>query len=205
MLRMPGKTAQKKTGFLLKQSRRSLQLRRWLTISAASSILILFGLIAYQLSNTWKDYDTHLGARSAAESWLNRKWVGYKSIDSYDMLLGLRRLEAAALRYAVGSMSQKDLSDQRKQVASMFLHFAPGSIISTDLVADYSSFPPAYQNALIFLNTTQKFEAGLQTIDAVLESADNALGDWMMFTQDTIRVEYELRDGMEGTILSFRP
>ena len=205
MQNMPDKAAQKKTGFLLKQSRRSLRLRRWLTISAASSILILFGLIAYQLSNTWKDYDTHLGARSAAESWLNRKWVGYKSIDSYDMLLGLRRLEAAALRHAVGSMSQKDLSDQRKQVASMFLHFAPGSIISRDLVADYSSFPPAYQNALIFLNTTQKFEAGLQTIDAVLESADNALGDWMMFTQDTIRVEYELRDGMEGTILSFRP
>jgi signal transduction histidine kinase/CheY-like chemotaxis protein len=202
---MPDKAAQKKSDFLLKQSRRSLRLKRWLTISAASSILVLFGLIAYQFSNTWKDYDTHLGVRSAAESWLNRKWVSYKSIDSYDMLLGLRRLEAATLRHAVGSMSQQDLTDQRKQVASMFLHFAPGSIISRDLVADYPSFQPAYQSALIFLNTAQKFEAGLQTIDAVLESADTSLGDWMMFTQDTIRVEYELRDGMESTILSFRP
>ena len=202
---MPGKTTQKKSDFLLKQSRRSLRLRRWLTISAASSILVLFGLIAYQFSNTWRDYNTHLGVRSAAESWLNRKLISYKSIDSYDMLLGLRRLEAANLRYAVGSMSQKELSDQRKQVASMFIHFAPGSIISRDLVADYASFQPAYQSAHTFLNTAQKFEAGLQTIDAVLESADTALSDWMMFTQDTIRVEYELRDGMESTIVSFRP
>ena len=201
----PDKTAQKKTGFLLKQSRRKLRLKRWLTISAASSILIFFGLIAYQFSNTWQDYNAHLGVSSATESWLNRKRISYKSIDSYDMLLGLRRLEAATLRYAVGSMSLKDLSDQRKQVASMFLHFAPGSIISKDLVADYSSFQPAYQSAFVFLNTARKYESGLQTIDAVLESADNSLGDWMRFTQDTIRVEYELRDGMESTILSFRP
>ena len=205
MQSLSDKTAQKKSGFLLKQSRRSLRLRRWLTISAASSILVLFGLIAYQFSNTWKDFNTHLGVKSAAESWLNRKWVSYKSIDSYDMLLGLRRLEAASLRFAVGSMSQKDLSDQRKQVASMFLHFAPGSIISIDLVADYASFQSAYRSAVIFLNTVEKFEAGLQTIDAVLESADTSLGDWMLFTQDTIRVEYELRDGMESTIMSFRP
>ena len=205
MQSLSDKTDQKKSGFLLKQSRRSLRLRRWLTISAASSILVLFGLIAYQFSNTWKDFNTHLGVKSAAESWLNRKWVSYKSIDSYDMLLGLRRLEAASLRFAVGSMSQKDLSDQRKQVASMFLHFAPGSIISIDLVADYASFQSAYRSAVIFLNTVEKFEAGLQTIDAVLESADTSLGDWMLFTQDTIRVEYELRDGMESTIMSFRP
>jgi len=202
---MEDKTVQKKSGFLLKQSRRSLRLRRWLTISAGSSILVLFGLIAYQFSNTWKDYNAHLGDSSAAESWLNRKWVSYKSVDSYDMLLGLRRLEAATLRYAVGRMSQKDMSDQRKQVASMFLHFAPGSIIARDLVADYPSFQPAYQSAFVFLNTAGKYESGLQTIDEVLESADTSLGDWMMFTQDTIRVEYELRDGMESTILSFRP
>jgi signal transduction histidine kinase/ActR/RegA family two-component response regulator len=205
MQSMPDKAAQKKTGFLLKQSRRALRLKRWLTISAASSILILFGLIAYQFSNTWKDYNAHLGVSSATESWLSRKLISYKSIDSYDMLLGLRRLEAATLRYAVGSMSQKEMSDQRKQVASMFLHFAPGSIISRDLVADYPSFQPAYQSAFVFLNTARKYESGLQTIDEVLESADTSLGDWMMFTQDTIRVEYELRDGMESTILSFRP
>ena len=205
MQSLSDKTAQKKSGFLLKQSRRSLRLRRWLTISAASSILVLFGLIAYQFSNTWKDFNTHLGVKSAAESWLNRKWVSYKSIDSYDMLLGLRRLEAASLRFAVGSMSQKDLSDQRKQVASMFVHFAPGSIFYKDFLVDYPSFDSAYQSTLTFLNTAQKFEDRLQTIDAVLESADTALGDWMMFTQDTIRVEIELRDGMENTIISFRP
>ena len=205
MKSLADQTAQKRSGFLLKQSRRSLRLRRWLTISAASSILVLFGLIAYQFSNTWKDYNAHLGVSSATESWLNRKLISYKSIDSYDMLLGLRRLEAASLRFAVGSISQKELSDQRKQVASMFLHFAPGSIIARDLVADYPSFQPAYQSTLIFLNTAQQFEAGRQAIDAVLESADTSLGDWMMFTQDTIRVEYELRDGMESTIVSFRP
>ena len=199
------KTEQKKMGFLLKQSRRSIRLKRWLTVSAASSILILFGLIAYQFASTWKDYNEHLGASSATESWLNRKLISYKSIDSYDMLLALRRLEAATLRYSVGNMSQKDLSDQRKQVASMFVHFAPGSIFYKDFLVDYPSFDSAYQSTLTFLNTAQKFEDRLQTIDAVLESADTALGDWMMFTQDTIRVEIELRDGMENTIISFRP
>ena len=199
------KVEQKKMGFLLKQSRRSIRLKRWLTVSAASSILILFGLIAYQFVSTWKDYKEHLGASSATESWLNRKLISYKSIDSYDMLLALRRLEAATLRHAVGNMSQKDLSDQRKQVASMFVHFAPGSIFYKDFLVDYPSFDPAYQSTLTFLNTAQKFEDRLQTIDVVLESADTALGDWMMFTQDTIRVEIELRDGMESTIISFRP
>ena len=199
------KVEQKKMGFLLKQSRRSIRLKRWLTVSAASSILILFGLIAYQFVSTWKDYNEHLGASSATESWLNRKLISYKSIDSYDMLLALRRLEAATLRHAVGNMSQKDLSDQRKQVASMFVHFAPGSIFYKDFLVDYPSFDPAYQSTLTFLNTAQKFEDRLQTIDVVLESADTALGDWMMFTQDTIRVEIELRDGMESTIISFRP
>ena len=165
----------------------------------------MFGLIAYQFASTWKDYNEHLGATSATESWLNRKLISYKSIDSYDMLLALRRLEAATLRHAVGNMSQKDLSDQRKQVASMFVHFAPGSIFYKDFLVDYPSFDPAYQSTLTFLNTAQKFEAGLQTINVVLESADTALGDWMMFTQDTIRVEIELRDGMENTIISFRP
>ena len=199
------KVEQKKMGFLLKQSRRSIRLKRWLTVSAASSILILFGLIAYQFASTWKDYNEHLGASSATESWLNRKLISYKSIDSYDMLLALRRLEAATLRYSVGNMSQKDLSDQRKQVASMFVHFAPGSIFYKDFLVDYPSFDSAYQSTLTFLNTAQKFEDRLQTIDVVLESADAALGDWMMFTQDTIRVEIELRDGMENTIISFRP
>lgn len=199
------KVEQKKMGFLLKQSRRSIRLKRWLTVSAASSILILFGLIAYQFASTWKDYNEHLGASSATESWLNRKLISYKSIDSYDMLLALRRLEAATLRHAVGNMSQKDLSDQRKQVASMFVHFAPGSIFYKDFLVDYPSFDPAYQSTLTFLNTAQQFEDRLQTIDAVLGSADTALGDWMMFTQDTIRVEIELRDGMENTIISFRP
>ena len=205
MPNIPDKIEQKKSGFLLKQSRRSLRLRRWLTVSAASSILVLFGLIAYQFASTWKDYNEHLGASSATESWLNRKLISYKSIDSYDMLLALRRLEAATLRHAVGNMSQKDLSDQRKQVASMFVHFAPGSIFYKDFLVDYPSFDPAYQSTLTFLNTAQKFEDRLQTIDVVLESADSALGDWMMFTQDTIRVEIELRDGMESTIISFRP
>ena len=201
----PDKIEQKKSGFLLKQSRRSMRFKRWLTVSAASSILVLFGLIAYQFASTWQDYNEHLGASSATESWLNRKLISYKSIDSYDMLLALRRLEAATLRHAVGNMSQKDLSDQRKQVASMFVHFAPGSIFYKDFLVDYPSFDPAYQSTLTFLNTAQKFEAGLQTINVVLESADTALGDWMMFTQDTIRVEIELRDGMENTIISFRP
>ena len=205
MPNIPDKIEQKKSGFLLKQSRRSLRLRRWLTVSAASSILVLFGLIAYQFASTWKDYNEHLGVSSATESWLNRKLISYKSIDSYDMLLALRRLEAATLRHAVGNMSQKDLSDQRKQVASMFVHFAPGSIFYKDFLVDYPSFDPAYQSTLTFLNTAQKFEDRLQTIDVVLESADSALGDWMMFTQDTIRVEIELRDGMESTIISFRP
>ena len=199
------KIEQKKSGFLLKQSRRSIRFKRWLTVSAASSILVLFGLIAYQFASTWKDYNEHLGASSATESWLNRKLISYKSIDSYDMLLALRRLEAATLRHAVGNMSQKDLSDQRKQVASMFVHFAPGSIFYKDFLGDHPSFDAAYQSTLTFLNTAQKFEDRLQTIDAVLESADTALGDWMMFTQDTIRVEIELRDGMESTIISFRP
>ncbi|MEY3487255.1 MAG: hybrid sensory histidine kinase in two-component regulatory system, partial [Pseudomonadota bacterium] len=202
---VPDKIDQKKTGFLLKQSRRSIRFKRWLTVSAASSILVLFGLIAYQFASTWKDYNEHLGASSATESWLNRKLISYKSIDSYDMLLALRRLEAATLRHAVGNMSQKDLSDQRKQVASMFVHFAPGSIFYKDFLVDHPSYDPAYQSTLTFLNTAQKFEAGLQTIDVVLESADTALADWMMFTQDTIRVEIELRDGMENTIISFRP
>ena len=94
------KTEQKKTGFLLKQSRRSIRLKRWFTVSAASSILVLFGLIAYQFASTWKDYNEHLGVSSATESWLNRKLISYKSIDSYDMLLALRRLEAATLRHA---------------------------------------------------------------------------------------------------------
>ena len=205
MPNIPDKIEQKKSGFLLKQSRRSMRFKRWLTVSAASSILVLFGLIAYQFASTWKDYNEHLGASSATESWLNRKLISYKSIDSYDMLLALRRLEAATLRHAVGNMSQKDLSDQRKQVASMFVHFAPGSIFYKDFLVDYPSFDPAYQSTLTFLNTAQKFEAGLQTINVVLESADTALGDWMMFTQDTIRVEIELRDGMENTIISFRP
>jgi signal transduction histidine kinase len=205
MPNIPDKIEQKKSGFLLKQSRRSMRFKRWLTVSAASSILVLFGLIAYQFASTWKDYNEHLGATSATESWLNRKLISYKSIDSYDMLLALRRLEAATLRHAVGNMSQKDLSDQRKQVASMFVHFAPGSIFYKDFLVDYPSFDPAYQSTLTFLNTAQKFEAGLQTINVVLESADTALGDWMMFTQDTIRVEIELRDGMENTIISFRP
>jgi signal transduction histidine kinase/CheY-like chemotaxis protein len=202
---LPDKTEQKKMGFLLKQSRRSIRLKRWLTVSAASSILILFGLIAYQFASTWKDYNEHLGASSATESWLNRKLISYKSIDSYDMLLALRRLEAATLRHAVGNMSQKDLSDQRKQVASVFVHFSPGSIFYKDFLIDYPSFDSAYQSTLTFLNTAQKFEDRLQTIDVVLESADAALADWMMFTQDTIRVEIELRDGMENTIISFRP
>jgi signal transduction histidine kinase/CheY-like chemotaxis protein len=205
MPNIPDKIEQKKSGFLLKQSRRSIRFKRWLTVSAASSILVLFGLIAYQFASTWKDYNEHLGASSATESWLNRKLISYKSIDSYDMLLALRRLEAATLRHAVGNMSQKDLSDQRKQVASMFVHFAPGSIFYKDFLVDYPSFDPAYQSTLTFLNTAQKFEAGLQTINVVLESADTALVDWMMFTQDTIRVEIELRDGMENTIISFRP
>ena len=205
MPNIPDKIEQKKSGFLLKQSRRSMRFKRWLTVSAASSILVLFSLIAYQFASTWKDYNEHLGASSATESWLNRKLISYKSIDSYDMLLALRRLEAATLRHAVGNMSQKDLSDQRKQVASMFVHFAPGSIFYKDFLVDYPSFDPAYQSTLTFLNTAQKFEAGLQTINVVLESADTALGDWMMFTQDTIRVEIELRDGMENTIISFRP
>jgi signal transduction histidine kinase/CheY-like chemotaxis protein len=202
---VPDKIDQKKTGFLLKQSRRSIRFKRWLTVSAASSILVLFGLIAYQFASTWKDYNEHLGASSATESWLNRKLISYKSIDSYDMLLALRRLEAATLRHAVGNMSQKDLSDQRKQVASMFVHFAPGSIFYKDFLVDHPSYDPAYQSTLTFLNTAQKFEDRLQTIDVVLESADTALADWMMFTQDTIRVEIELRDGMENTIISFRP
>jgi signal transduction histidine kinase/CheY-like chemotaxis protein len=205
MPNIPDKIEQKKSGFLLKQSRRSMRFKRWLTVSAASSILVLFSLIAYQFASTWKDYNEHLGASSATESWLNRKLISYKSIDSYDMLLALRRLEAATLRHAVGNMSQKDLSDQRKQVASMFVHFAPGSIFYKDFLVDYPSFDPAYQSTLTFLNTAQKFEAGLQTINVVLESADTALVDWMMFTQDTIRVEIELRDGMESTIISFRP
>ena len=127
MPNIPDKIEQKKSGFLLKQSRRSMRFKRWLTVSAASSILVLFSLIAYQFASTWQDYNEHLGASSAAESWLNRKLISYKSIDSYDMLLALRRLEAATLRHAVGNMSQKDLSDQRKQVASMFVTLPPAA------------------------------------------------------------------------------
>jgi len=182
-----------------KRYRRNQVVVAWM----AALIAALFVAMGLEYSSIWRSYNAHLGPASATEDWITRKLSSY-SLDSYDMLIALRRLESVALRHAIGAVSREQLGLQRRQVQSVLAHYGPDTFLAGQ-VSTHSSFAPAYQDAKAFLDTVAALENGQTSITLTLAAADEAHSSWMLFTQDTIAKEYELRDRMEKTLVAFRP
>ena len=172
-------------------------------VALSVTLILLFAAVNIQFYRTWSNYNHYLGERSPTQSWINRKQLSF-SLEVFDMLVGIKRLEVACLRYAVGNISDLELMVQTQQVSGMIVHFNPAQLIGREL-QQHQSYDPAIRSIRALIEGAEGLKVGTVGIDAVIELAEQTAGDWMLLNNDTIGLEYALRDEMERTILAFRP
>ena len=178
--------------------------RRWLWAGALGVLLTaLFVGIIYSGARTWWAYNETFGASSASKGWLQREGASY-SVDVYDELLAVRRLEIYCLRFAGKSMSKGQFNLLRRQVVGSMLNFAPDSVLA-QAVSAHASFPEAYSSMQAFLKAAEGLENGQVTIDEVTTRGEAAGQAWGRLTVDSNDAEFAARDGMGRAIVEFRP
>ena len=152
---------------------------------------------------TWQAYNETFGAKAATKDWLNRKLTSY-SIDTYEELLAVKRLQIYCLRFAQGAMDEEDFNLYRRQVIGSFASFKPGTLIERE-ISTHESFRPGIAAVQKFLEAAKDLEEGRAKINAVFEVGDEASIAWGKLAEDTIARELQQRDGMEKAIVEFRP
>lgn len=178
--------------------------RRWLLIGALGALLVLlFGGIVVAGARTWIAYNETFGARTADEDWLHREFASY-SVDVSNELLAVRRLEIHCLRFAAKISSKEEFNLHRRQVASTLTDFGPGSILER-FVAAHASFPPAYEAVQRFQKAAEGLEMGEVSIDEAYARGEEAATAWGKLTVEAQDKDYAARDGMEKSIVEFRP
>jgi signal transduction histidine kinase/CheY-like chemotaxis protein len=166
-------------------------------------LVALFAAIGVEGSRTWKAYGETFGARDASKDWLSRKLTSY-SVDTYEELLAIKRLQIYCLRFAQGSMDIDDFNIHRRQVIGSFATFKPGTLIEKEISA-HESFAPAWTAVQAFLDAARELEEGKQKIGPVFDIGEEAAAAWGKLAGDAITREFEQRDGMEKAIVEFRP
>ena len=182
--------------------RQSIKRNRAVVMGLAAALAVLIALISVQFEKSWRDYNTAFGANSTTQGWLGGKLNSY-SLDTYDMLLSLGRIESLYTRHAAGSSTLFELSEQRRQMTTMLSHFEPGTVIG-DGLAQYDSFAPALKNASSLLLIAKKFELGDAPIDDVFVAVGQATDDWMRLKRDAVAHELKIREGMQKTMVNFQ-
>jgi signal transduction histidine kinase len=166
-------------------------------------LVALFAAIGVEGLRTWQAYQDTFGAKNASKDWLNRKLTSY-SVDTYEELFAIKRLQNYCLQFALGSMDRDDLNIHRRQVVGAFASFKPGTLIEKE-VSTHESFKPAWAAAQKFLEAAKDLEEGRQKIAPVLEIGEEAAAAWGKLANDAITREFQQRDGMEKAIVDFRP
>ena len=166
-------------------------------------LLALFASIGLEGARTWRAYNQTFGAKAASKDWLNRKLTSY-SIDTYEELLAVKRLQIYCLRFAQGSMDEEDFNIHRRQVIGSFASFKPGTLIEQE-ISTHESFKPALAAVQKFLDAAKALEEGRAEINAVFDVGDEASAAWGKLAEDSITRELHQRDGMEQAIVEFRP
>lgn len=185
--------------------RTTLRLGRPQTLIWPLGILLvaLFAAIGVEGLRTWQAYQDTFGAKNASKDWLNRKLTSY-SVDTYEELFAIKRLQNYCLQFALGSMDRDDLNIHRRQVVGAFASFKPGTLIEKE-VSTHESFKPAWAAAQRFLDAARDLEEGRQKIEPVFEIGEEAAAAWGKLANDAITREFQQRDGMEKAIVDFRP
>ena len=163
----------------------------------------LFLAIGVEGVLTWKAYEESFGAKNASKDWLNRKLTSY-SVDTYEELMAIKRLQNYCLQFALGMMDRDELNIHRRQVVGAFTAFKPGTLLEKE-VSTHASFKPAWAAAERFLEAAKDLEEGRQKIGPVFDVGDEAAAAWGKLAEDSITREFEQRDGMEKAIVEFRP
>lgn len=166
-------------------------------------LVALFAAIGVEGLRTWQAYQDTFGAKNASKDWLNRKLTSY-SVDTYEELFAIKRLQNYCLQFALGSMDRDDLNIHRRQVVGAFASFKPGTLIEKE-VSTHESFKPAWAAAQRFLEAARDLEEGRQQIEPVFEIGEEAAAAWGKLANDAITREFQQRDGMEKAIVDFRP
>jgi signal transduction histidine kinase/CheY-like chemotaxis protein len=166
-------------------------------------LVALFAAIGVEGLGTWKAYEDTFGAKNASKDWLNRKLTSY-SVDTYEELLAIKRLQNYCLQFSLGMMDRDDLNIHRRQVVGAFASFKPGTLIEKE-VSRHESFKPAWAAAQRFLDAAKDLEEGRQKIGPVFDVGDEAAAAWGKLAEDAITREFQQRDGMEKAIVEFRP
>ena len=182
--------------------RQSIKRNRAVVMGLAAALAVLIALISVQFDKSWRDYNAAFGAHSATQNWLGGKLNSY-SQDAYDMLLSIGRIETSYARYGTSRNTLAELSEQRRQVSTMLSHFEPGTLVGQGL-AQYDSFAPAYKSAADLVAIAKEFELGRTPIDAVSKAAGQATDDWMRLKRDAVSQEFQIREGMQKTIVQFQ-
>lgn len=163
----------------------------------------LFSAIGYEGLLTWRAYQETFGAQNASKDWLNRKLTSY-SVDVYEELFAIKRLQNYCLQRAIGKMDEDEFNVHRRQVVGAFASFLPGTLIEKEVSA-HSSFRPAWAAVQKFLFAAEQYEKGRQKLEPVLELGDEAAAQWGRLVGDATTREFQQRDGMEKAIVDFRP
>jgi signal transduction histidine kinase/CheY-like chemotaxis protein len=166
-------------------------------------LVVLFAAIGAEGFRTWNAYEDTFGAKNASKDWLNRKLTSY-SVDTYEELMAIKRLQNYCLQFALGMMDRDDLNIHRRQVVGAFSAFKPGTLIEKE-VSTHASFQPAWAAAQRFLDAAKDLEEGKQKIGPVFDIGDEAAAAWGKLAEDAITREFHQRDGMEKAIVDFRP
>ena len=166
-------------------------------------LALLFAGIGVEGVLTWRAYNETFGAKNASKDWLNRKLTSY-SIDTYEELMAVRRLQIYCLRFAQGAMDEDDFNVYRRQVIGSFASFNPGTLIEQE-ISSHESFKPAYAAVQKFLEAAQALEDHKANVNDVFALGEEAAGAWGMLAEESIARELQQRDGMEKAIVEFRP
>lgn len=166
-------------------------------------LALLFAGIGVEGVLTWRAYNETFGAKNASKDWLNRKLTSY-SIDTYEELMAVRRLQIYCLRFAQGAMDEDDFNVYRRQVIGSFASFNPGTLIEQE-ISSHESFKPAYAAVQKFLEAAQALEDHKANVNDVFALGEEAAGAWGMLAEESIARELQQRDGMEKAIVDFRP
>lgn len=184
--------------------RRAEVYRRRLVVGTLAAVLIgLFAGIIFAGASTWYAYNQTFGARSAAKGWLQREGASY-SVDVYDELLAVRRLEIYCLRFSAGLISKDEFNLLRRQADSTIEHFAPGTVLGKAAAA-HESYPIAYESVRAFLQAAKQLENGAVSIAQANLAGEEAAKSWSALTVASTTAEFAARDLMSQAIADFRP
>jgi signal transduction histidine kinase len=176
---------------------------RYVVWTIGVALCALFAGIGAEVFLTWRAYNQSFGAKTASNDWINRRLTSY-SVDTYEELLAIWRLQLHSQRYASGAIDKEEYSIQRRQVVGAFDTFRPGTVIEKE-VSTHEAYPEAYKAATAFLAAAAEFEAGKRPIEDVYAAGQEAINNWAALASQVFMRELEQRDGMENAIVEFRP